>query len=361
MTEVAFSIENLLTAEERAAFGGAMAGLIRIARHDEAEAVLTDLLGSLPFPLARLCLKLPARDVTVTGRHEFNTRIEMMSSRGKPVTAVGIDITDQGDARDAQGRREQLLETNYYTDECGFAFSRASRDDILAESAQPTAAWVGGFADLDGSLSVSGLAPLYDALLQQPERAWSYMKTEEERLENLASYLAGWFRHLRVHQAVKRGLDENGLARSVPVLVGTNEVPPYLTAVYWPMRILDYREAAVESREAEEKNRRVAYAQHTEDQITRWREQREAIRSWSPRVNPDKRRTYIEFVEASEKLARHGTPLDAFDHGYQLSDADFERMVQTYRHHRDPSAAPPPPPVSPGAPRRIFGFGRRGR
>jgi hypothetical protein len=360
VTALAFSIDNLLAAEGRGVFANAMAGLIRSARHDEAEAVLANLLGSVPFPIARLCLTLPARDAAVTGWHELNMRAEMMSSGGKPVTALGIDITDQGDATDAQGRREQLLETSYYTDECGFAFSRAGREDILAESAKPTPAWVGGFADLDGSLSIDGLAPLYDALLKQPERPWSYMKTEEERLENLASYLAGWFRHLRVHQAVKRGLEENGLARNVPVIVGTNEVLPYFTAVYYPTQTLDYRTAAAESREAEGRARRAAYAQHTEDQIARWREQREAIRSWSPRVKPDKRRTYVEFVEASEKLARHGTPLDAFDQGYKLSAADFERMVQTYRHHRDPSAAPPPPAAS-SVPRRLFGFGRRGR
>ena len=361
MIALTFSIENLLAAEGRGVFANAMAGLIRSARHDEAEAVLANLLGPLPLPLARLCLTLPARDVAVTGWHELNTRIEEMSSGGNSVTAVGVDITDQGDATDRQGRREQLLETSYYTDECGFAFSRAGREDVLAESAKPTAAWVSGFADLDGSLSVNGLAPLFDALLKQPERLWSYMQTDDERLENLASYLAGWFRHLRVHQAVKRGLEQNGLARNVPVIVGTNEVPPYFTAVYYPTRTPDYRTAAAaEGREAEGRARRTAYAQHTEDQIARWREQREAIRSWSPRVNPDKRRTYIEFVETSENLARHGTPLAGFEYGHKLSDADFERMVQTYRHHRDPSAAAPPPAAS-SVPRRLFGFGRRRR
>jgi hypothetical protein len=283
----------------------------------------------------------------------------MISSDAKPVTAVGIDITDQGEATDAEGRREQLLESSYYTDESGFEFSRASREDVLVETAKPTTApWVGGFADLDGSLSVRGLAPLYDALLHRPERMWSYMKTEEERLENLAAHLASWFRHLRVHQAVKRALEENGLARDIPVIVGTNEVAPYVTAAYYPTSIRDYLEAAAERRQAEQRAHRAAYEQHTEDQIARWREQREAIRSWSPRVNPDKRRTYIEYVEASEKLARHGTPLSAFGPGHKLSDADFERMIQAYRHHRDPSA-PPPPPASPGLLQRVFG--RRGR
>ena len=214
-----------------------------------------------------------------------------------------------------------------------------SRDDLLAASADgKTAPWVGSFADLDGSLVVKGLAPLYDALLRQPERVWSHMKTDAERLENLAGFLAGWLRHLRVHQAIKRELEESGLARDLPVIVGTNEVAPYFTAVYYPAKVVDYRASAAESRERSATANRAAYAKHTEDQIAHWREQRDAIRTWSPRVNPDKRRTYVDFVEASEKLARVGTPLAAFEPGHTLSDADFERMIETYRHHRDPSA-----------------------
>jgi hypothetical protein len=368
-----FSIESLLDPDGRRGLGDAVAELIRSDRHDEAEAVLTGLLKSVPSEFGGICLGLGAEHVAVSGWEKFNTRIEAISAGSRPVTAVGIDITDHGDLRDAEGRRDQALETSYYFDDATFTFSGTNREELLARTnGGATAPWVGNFAELDASLSISGLAQLYDALINRPVRLWSHMRSQEDRFENLGAFLGSWFRLLRVHQAVKRGLSENGLARDLPVIVGTNEVAPYFTAIYYPTGTPDYREAGADARRAGDAANRAAYAKHTEDQIAHWREQRDAIRSWSPRVNPDKRKTYVEFVEASEKLVRQGTPLTAFAPGHTLSDEEFERMVQTYRHHRDPGAAPPgssppgPPPsgsAPPGlarAPRRIVGFGRRG-
>jgi hypothetical protein len=353
-----------LTPEGRAAFNDTLASLIRSDRHGEADAILARHFAAFPSEFSALAAALPAAAVSITGWEAFNVKIEVVSQGGQPVTAVGIDITDQGDATDEEGRREQLLEASYYTDESGFRFSEASRESLLAASAGgSTAPWVGNFADIDGGLAAKGLAPLCDALIERPERVWSYMKTDAERRENLGAFLAGWLRHLRVHQGVRRQLEEHGLARRIPVIVGTNEVPPYFTAIYYPSKLKDHRAAAEESRAASEQSNRAAFARITEEQIARWREQRDAIRTWNPRVNPDKRQTYIEFVEASEKLARLGTPLVSFGPGHMLSDAEFERMILTYRHHRDPSAPPPPPGPAPLAsvpPRRI-GFGRRGR
>lgn len=353
---------DLMTPEGRSAFNDTLASLIRSDRHAEADAILARHFAAVPSELSALALALPAEAVSITGWEAFNTRIEVVSRKGEPVTAVGIDITDQGDATDAEGRREQLLESGYYTDESGFRFSGASRESLLAASVgMSTAPWVGCFADIDGSLAAKGLAPLYAALLERPERVWSHMRTDAERRENFGAFLAGWLRHLRVHQGVKRHLGEHGLARNVPVIVGTNEVPPYFTAVYYPAKVGDYRAAAEQSHAASERRHRAAYAAHTEEQIARWREQREAIRSWSPHVNPDKRRTYVDFVEASEKAVRIGTPLAAFGPGHLLPDAEFERIILTFRHHRDPSAPPPLPAPPASAARRPSGFGRRGR
>jgi hypothetical protein len=353
---------DLMAPEGRSVFNDTLASLIRSDRHGEADAILAQHFATVPSEFSALARALPAEAVSITGWEAFNTGIEVVSLRGEPVTAVGIDITDQGDATDAEGRREQLLESSYYTDEGGFRFSEASRESPLAASGgMSTAPWVGCFADADASLAAKGLAPLCDALLQRPERVWSYMTTDAERRENLGAFLAGWLRHLRVHQGVKRHLDEQGLARNVPVIVGTNEVPPFFTAIYYPAKLGDYRAAAEESQAASGRANRAAYALHTEEQIARWREQREAIRSWNPQVNPDKRRTFVDYAEASEKAVRIGTPLVAFGPGHMLPDAEFERMILTYRHHRDPSAPPPPPAPPASAPRRVFGFGRRGR
>src|SRR3712207_2870769 len=157
----ALSIEQLLVPEGRKALTEWLAALIRADKHAEADAVLGRLCAALPSELAALSRALPAEAVSLTGLDTFNTRIEAISSRGEPVTAVGIDITDQGDPDD-EGRREQLLETSYYTDASGFRFSGAGPAALLAASeGGKTAPWVGSFADIDDSLSVRGLGPLF--------------------------------------------------------------------------------------------------------------------------------------------------------------------------------------------------------
>jgi hypothetical protein len=353
-------LANLMTDEGCRTFEAHMGGLIGAERHDEAEALLTSLLRATGTDIATICLGLSADAVQVTGWDEFNTRIEVISAEGKPVTAVGIDITDQGDAVDANGRREQLLEANYYSDKSGFAFSAAGRDEVVAACEAGKGPWVGAFEDIDNSLSTTGLAPLFDALLMRPTSLHlARQKSEAERIAVAGGFLGAWFRHLRVHQAVKRGLEEHGLARRIPVVVATNEVAPFFTAVYYPTKIMDYRAAAAASMGATRQANRAAYAQHTEEQIARWREQRTAIRTWNPRVNPDKRQIYVDHVEAYENIIRKNTPLAAFGHGHTLSDAEFERMIHAYRHHRDPSAPPPPPAPPAGLARRLFGFGRK--
>jgi hypothetical protein len=125
---------DLMAPEGRSAFNDALASLIRSDRHGEADAILARHFAALPSEFSALARALPADAVSITGWEAFNTRIEVVSLRGKPVTAVGIDISDQGDATDAEGRREQLLESSYYTDESGFRFSGASRESLVAAS-----------------------------------------------------------------------------------------------------------------------------------------------------------------------------------------------------------------------------------
>jgi hypothetical protein len=209
-------------------------------------------------------------------------------------------------------------------------------------------------------------------LLDNSELVWSYLHNEQARRDNATAFLAAWFRHLRVHQAIKRGLAENPLARSVPVIVGTNEVAPYFKAIYYPAATADYRAAAAERQAEKRAAARMDYDRFTEDQIARWRDHREAIRDWDPRVGPDRRQTYIAYVEATEECERaYCPPLEGFGPSHALSPGEFERMVETYRQYRDPNyapaASPPPPPApvslpraAPILPRRTVGFGRKG-
>ena len=303
---------DLMTPEGRSAFNDALASLIRSDRHGEADAILARHFAAVPSEFSALARALPAEAVSITGWEAFNTRIEVVSLGGDPVTAVGIDITDQGDATDEQGRREQLLELGYYTDESGFRFSGATRESLLAASSgASTAPWVGCFAEIDGSVAAKGLAPLCDALLNRPERVWSYMTTDAERRENLGAFLAGWLRHLRVHQGVKRHLER---ARPRPKRPGDRRHqrgPALFHRNLLSGQARGLSAAAEQSRAASERGHRAAYAEHTEEQIARWREQREGIRSWSPQVNPDKRRTYVDSWKRPRRRSGVGTPLVA--------------------------------------------------
>lgn len=293
---MAGTFDALMSDEGRRAFDRALAARVRAGRDEEADAILTRLLAAAPSEHAAACLGLSAEAITIGGWDLFNARIEEISARGGAVTAVGIDITDQGDLEDAHGRREQALETVYYDASCGFDFAAAGREGLLAATATglETPPWAGAFAEIDGSVSVRGLAPVYDLLLRRPERPWRAAMSEQERWENLGAYLASWFRHLRVHQAVRRELEAGGLTRNIPVIVGTNEVSPFFDAIYYPEKLRDDGQAGARLAEAKAAASSAAYAAHTEEQIARWREQREAIRGWSARVNPDQRRRFID-------------------------------------------------------------------
>ena len=94
---------DLMAPEGRSAFNDAVASLIRSDRHAEAEAILADHFATVPSEFSALALSLPAEAISITGWEAFNTKIEAVSLGGKPVTAVGIDITDQGDATDEGG------------------------------------------------------------------------------------------------------------------------------------------------------------------------------------------------------------------------------------------------------------------
>ena len=347
------SADMLMLEEGRRALARELAALIRAGEHARADAVLVGLLETVPSNLARLALSLPAEAVTIEGWDDFNTRMAQLAQSGA-VTAVGVDITDQGDAVDAQGRREQTLQSVYYGDSAGFDFRAAGRDGILAQTEEgATPPWTGCFEDVDGALTVRGLAPLYDAMLQQPEQLWSPAFSDAQRRENLAAWLAAWVRHLRVHQAVHRRLMSDGLALDVPVLVGANETPPYFEAVYYPRFVRDHSTAAAARQQQQNAAERARYDRDTEEQIALWRERRDALREWSVFVNPDKRRTFVQYAEASDRIVLRGTPLEGSRPPHELANRKFERFIQTWRHHRDPVNNPAPEPSGWGS---IFKF-----
>jgi hypothetical protein len=226
------SYEELFGGNEQRAFTHHLADLVRTDRHQEAEAELSALLRQSGDEIAAACLAVGLQQVTMLGWDEVNARIAEVSAAGKPVTALGLDITYIQSDKDAQGRHEQLLETSYYSDASGYVFSAASRAQILAAApiGGETPDWVGSFEDIDNTMKIQGLAPIVDALDRRQRQRGNLPESDQRR--KVATFLGEWFRHLRVHQAIARDLETWAIAGGLPVIVGSNESAPYFEAVY---------------------------------------------------------------------------------------------------------------------------------
>lgn len=125
------------------------------------------------------------------------------------------------------------METSYYGDASGYVFSTASRDQILAAApiGGDTPDWVGSFEDIDSTLKIRGLAPIVDALDRRQRQLGNLPESDQRR--KVATFLAEWFRHLRVYQAIAGDLETVAIAGGLSVIVGSNESAPYFEAVHF--------------------------------------------------------------------------------------------------------------------------------
>ena len=86
---------------------------------------------------------------------------------GKPITALGIDLSwpgHTGIAPGADGKLAPHIETNYYSDLSTLAFSAADRPSVLSGYSTYGSEWQGAFLDLDSLISADGLEELYGAV-----------------------------------------------------------------------------------------------------------------------------------------------------------------------------------------------------
>lgn len=328
------------------------AALLRGGAILELESRLDAQIGTLPDdqPIRRIAAGLSAESVSVQGWDRLNTRLAVLS-RNKPITAVGVDITAHGDGQDAQGWRIQALETCYYADTASYAFSTASPEALRQACAVSTPAWAGGFEDIDDALSIEGVSEMHDTLIRLAAARTRIPDPVAER----GLFLGGWLRHLRVHQALARGLAEHGLARAIPVIVGSHDLAPHVSAPYWPERLRDFEAAADREIAMQAARNRAHYAKVTEDTVAEWTERRAAIRGWSPRVNPRQREQHIAFARAHETVQRMDFPdLKGLPYSFEGTDAAFAHLTGLYRHLRHPEEPRPTPP-RPTWRERLFG------
>lgn len=226
--------DQLATDAGRRAVAAAVAQLVRRQDFDRAERLLLNGLTNHPGPITLASRGVAAADVEVIGWEDLDADLLRLRGLGHDVTAVQLDLSNYAEAQGSQWwDKEPVVEVAAYTDAV-FPFSTSSRMELLRHVLTPATPWAGGATGAETALlTTSGLRALNGALLlhasQQAVPAWRRQGPDREVV---SAFLGGWWLHLRFHQAVKRRLDEIGLALPVPVLVGSHEVGPWLQSAY---------------------------------------------------------------------------------------------------------------------------------
>lgn len=330
-------LEQILsTREGRGELQGYFAGLLRALDFGTLEGKLTAQLADNPSSFAPLCRASNLEGVTVTGWEDLHADIAALDRRGKPCTAVGIDITGHNDGD------EPAFEVALY-DDSAFAFSTADRDALLAVSGGYPVPWQGCFAEIDSVLECDGLALLHRAIRSYPHR-WESVGAELPR-DYAGFVLALWWLYLRIHQAVADALATYGLPRAMPVILDEHDFGPQVGAVHMAAQIADTGARTARILDARDQASRLHHDRVTEQSIMEIREKRAAVRSWTFWRNRAQRRNAIELIEASDKLMFADVVSTRGQHSvWLLSDREFEILLDRYREHRRPGSSLDPHP-----------------
>lgn len=214
--------------------------LIENGQLSEAETILTADIAALDTDIARLCMSTSLASIEISGWQEMVDAL--MQYEGEPITAIAIGMANDADlAFSPKGLYDPFLTLGFYSDE-SFAFSVATRETMLDECAREDPAWAGREEDIEAYLELEGLAELNTALLRHKTQYHFRAPEDEPQSEVPIAYieyvLAGWFRALRFHQAVKAQLDQNGLPGDIPAITGIANMRPEIAAVHYPAKSL---------------------------------------------------------------------------------------------------------------------------
>lgn len=328
--------------EGEGSYGRTVAALIRAEQHNLAEDKLIADLTSLPVPLAELCLDTRDDPIELQPWDALQQLIFRPSGRtGSLCSAVKMNLSIHGEPQPTPDEwTEPFMEVGLCDDDDGFPFSARSREEILAASADYRSPWHGGVRDFL-EMQVVGLARLHTAIQLDESPSAVYQHGRSPSLLTSADYaarkLAEWLRALRYHQTVKRYLDHEGFARSLPVIVGCHDLPPFFEAVYYPS---PSRESAAEAQARMEAVRavelrafRAEKAREIWEYADSMREMRKAIRrgprAWKAPEYLHKYRAHYEgkeaFVAGINKLGPPKRP------SWQIADDDeFERFLKRF-------------------------------
>lgn len=332
---------------------------IRAEQHVEAEKLLRQAATQYPSQATEIAIKADANDVRIVGWPEFNARVELLCNKlEKPITAAWLLISNYTDDG-ADGLRHPVIELGYLHDG-RVSFSNETVQSLLSMCVEYPAPWTGS-PDADGQeLEILGLGPLNDLLVK---RDWDDPIIDTPAMRT-ADAIAEWFLKLHFHRAVHRELNEHGLVRDIPLIVGSHDVGPWCTAIYQRSKsfLLRQEHQPHHLLDQEEREKKRRYAAATESWIEEITKFRDTFRGRHPHRNQ------IEFAEARlAMIFKFSIPMTLSRQPWEMNDAEFAALIHKIRYTRDPDSRPPLPPspsisgATSGLVRRInaTGFGRK--
>lgn len=314
------------------------AELLRAPDFAGLEARLRADLEDHACALADVVLATPASAVQMTGWQRLWADLVKLEREGLEITAIGINLSNYADCGiDAWHDREPGLEYSAYNDKT-FPFSTSSRADIQAVNPVYGPPWLGCMSGREdgGVLEITGLRRLNSALLlHDNDHPWQPGSTDVP-VETIALELGWWWQNLLFHRTVVRALDELGLPRPMPVMMGTHDVGPWVESVHLVTRVADHEESSTRILDERDARNLAAYEDYTEEQIAHLREQRNNVRGWALWKNKDKRATYEGFVKASVDLAMVSAGLPTLTKPiWRMRHREFEQFLADYRAARE--------------------------
>jgi hypothetical protein len=222
------------THEAERAYTDEIQRLIWAGELQAAEDVLLDDLLNLDHPIADICRATTLDHIgwnnTYGGWNAVNEMIARGESRHKPFTALGIDLSNHGDPpKNPEGWQEPYIEVSFYSD-AYFPFSATDNAELLVQMEKSSTPWQGCFEEIESMLLTIGLAQLHSAI--ELINIANCQSPKKQSVENDSVILGSIFRTLRFHQAVKRHIENTGIAKMMPVIVGSNEMSPFFDAPY---------------------------------------------------------------------------------------------------------------------------------
>ncbi|HEX8839931.1 MAG TPA: hypothetical protein VF750_05630 [Sphingomicrobium sp.] len=217
---------TFLEAAGEAAWVEETRALLSAGRTREADARLTAELAGFDGALARLCKQTGPTDVALDGWEDL---LPILAEwEGPPITAITLGLTNAPDLVFEAGRtHDPELLLSLYSDE-SFAFSRASKADLVAECAKELPAWAAAEEDVEFHCTLPGLAELNTALVHCKHRR--FLRDGRDGVDGRApggyvEYVLGsWLLATRFLQAAERAIAEHGMPSGCRLIAGTVDI-----------------------------------------------------------------------------------------------------------------------------------------